>query len=93
MGTVELHRLFSMLDERQWQHQREGALGICVSEEKLRPMIGKVDADGDADEFGARYATTLENGEGDKGDDGEEDVREAFRVFDREGADSSQRMN
>ncbi|CAA0825269.1 Uncharacterized mitochondrial protein AtMg00810 [Striga hermonthica] len=41
MGTVELHRVYSVLDERRWQHQRGGALGICLSEEKLQSMIGK----------------------------------------------------
>ncbi|CAA0814922.1 Calmodulin-like protein 3 [Striga hermonthica] len=38
-------------------------LGICVLEEKLRLMVGKVDADGDAqldaEEFGALYVVVV----------------------------------
>ncbi|GER47949.1 UDP-glycosyltransferase BMGT2 [Striga asiatica] len=61
-------------------------LEMCVSEEKLRAMIGKIEADGDAqvdaEEFGALYAVVTADGGGDKGDDGEEDMQKAFRIFD-----------
>ncbi|GER41471.1 UDP-glycosyltransferase BMGT2 [Striga asiatica] len=47
-------------------------------------MIGKIDVDVDihldAKEFGALYAVMMADAGGDKGDDGEEDVRKAFTV-------------
>ncbi|CAA0839929.1 Calmodulin-like protein 5 [Striga hermonthica] len=68
-------------------------LGICVSEEKLRAMIGNIDAHGDAKEFSALCAVLMADGRGDEGDDREEDVREAFKIFDRDKAGSSRRMS
>ncbi|CAA0833961.1 Calmodulin-like protein 5 [Striga hermonthica] len=60
-------------------------LGMFLPEEKLRAMIGKIDVDEDVhldtEEFGTLYTVVMANAGGDEGDDGEEDVREAFTDF------------
>ncbi|CAA0808240.1 Unknown protein [Striga hermonthica] len=54
-------------------------------------MVEKIDTDEDAqldaEEFGALYAVVMAVDGGDEGDDGEEDVRAAFRLpeYDRQG--------
>ncbi|CAA0817117.1 Calmodulin-like protein 5 [Striga hermonthica] len=72
-------------------------LEVCVPKQKLRSMIGKIDTDGDAqvdaEEFGALYAVVMADERCDKGENGEEDVREAFRTFVWDGASSSRRMS
>ncbi|CAA0837811.1 Calmodulin-like protein 5 [Striga hermonthica] len=68
-------------------------LGIYVSEEKLRAMIGNSDAHGDTEEFSALYAALMADGRGNEGDDREEDVREAFKIFDRDEAGGDERVN
>ncbi|CAA0837813.1 Calmodulin-like protein 5 [Striga hermonthica] len=60
---------------------------------ETRAMIGNIDAHGDAEEFSALYAALMADGRGDDGDDREENVREAFKIFDRDETGSSRRMS
>ncbi|KAL9243090.1 hypothetical protein vseg_017020 [Gypsophila vaccaria] len=90
MDAAELKRVFQMLDrngdgkitkiEINDSLQR---LGIFVPDKELTQMIEKIDAnqDGyvDVDEFGSLYHTIMEER------DEEEDMREAFNVFDQNG--------
>lgn len=58
-------------------------LGMSVTEQELQEMIAEVDTDGngtmDFPEFLAMMARKIDS------DDGEEECKEAFRVFDKEG--------
>lgn len=74
-----------------------GKLGIPVPGDELAAMIARIDADGDGcvdeEEFGELYRAIMSTGGGEDeekkgGDEGveeDEDMREAFRVFDANG--------
>ncbi|KAF5203072.1 Calmodulin-like protein [Thalictrum thalictroides] len=90
MDPVELKRVFQMFD-----HNGDGRitkkelsdsldkLGICIPDKELVQMIDKIDVnrDGcvDIEEFGALYQTIMDER------DEEEDMKEAFNVFDQNG--------
>ena len=61
-------------------------LGIIIPEKELCQMIDKIDVNGDGcvdiEEFGELYKTIMVE---DEDEIGEEDMREAFNVFDRNG--------
>nr|GMD13997.1 calmodulin-like protein 3 [Ipomoea batatas] len=91
MDPAELHRVFIMFDRngdgkitRKELSDSLEKLNIHVPEKELIQMIEKIDVNGDGhvdmEEFGALYEALLdERGVG--GD--EEDMREAFNVFDQ----------
>ncbi|KAL7081813.1 hypothetical protein ACP275_14G061900 [Erythranthe tilingii] len=93
MGTQDLHRVFAMFDRngdgkisRKELSDSLEKLGIHIAEKELRQMIEKIDANGDgcvdAEEFGTLYAAVMEESERGGGDE-EDDMREAFKVFDK----------
>ncbi|KAF8402300.1 hypothetical protein HHK36_013252 [Tetracentron sinense] len=90
MDPVELQRVFQMFDrngdgsitKKELSDSLEN-LGIFIPEKDLIQMIEKIDVNGDGcvdmEEFGALYETIMDER------DEEEDMREAFNVFDQNG--------
>ncbi|GMI78411.1 CALMODULIN LIKE 7, ROOT HAIR SPECIFIC 1 [Hibiscus trionum] len=88
MNETELKKIFQMFDKN-----RDGAitkkelndllenLGIFISDGDLTQMIERIDVNGDMcidiDEFSELYQTIMDS------KDEEEDMKEAFNVFDR----------
>ncbi|KAJ1271680.1 hypothetical protein BS78_06G144700 [Paspalum vaginatum] len=73
-----------------------GKLGLSVAGDELSSMMARVDANGDGcvdvEEFGELYRAIMADGDADKAGaeedaagEGDEDMREAFRVFDANG--------
>ncbi|KAK8971108.1 Calmodulin-like protein 3 [Platanthera guangdongensis] len=94
MEAAELKRVFQMFDRngdgritKKELGDSLHNLGIHIPDAELQSMIDKIDANGDGcvdmDEFGALYQSIMEEQGGD-GDE-EEDMREAFNVFDQNG--------
>ncbi|KAL2320655.1 hypothetical protein Fmac_029624 [Flemingia macrophylla] len=92
MDQGELARVFQMFDRngdgritRKELSESLKNLGISISEAELIQMIEKIDVNGDGyvdmDEFGELYQTIMDE----KEEDEEEDMREAFNVFDQNG--------
>lgn len=90
MDPAELKRIFQMFDRngdgritRKELSDSLQNLGIYIPDKELIQMIEKIDVnrDGyvDIDEFGGLYKTIMEER------DEEEDMREAFNVFDQNG--------
>ncbi|XP_048558076.1 probable calcium-binding protein CML22 [Triticum urartu] len=98
---AELARVFELFDRngdgritREELEDSLGKLGIPVPGDELAAMIARIDADGDGcvdvEEFGELYRTIMSTSSGgdqkDSSDEEEdEDMREAFRVFDANG--------
>ncbi|KAL8516534.1 hypothetical protein ACS0TY_014975 [Phlomoides rotata] len=91
MDPRELRRVFSMFDRngdgkisRKELSDSLENLGIHISEKEMWQMIENIDANGDGyvdvDEFGMLYTTIMDDN--DRRDE-EDDVREAFKVFDQ----------
>ncbi|KAK2996995.1 hypothetical protein RJ639_012296 [Escallonia herrerae] len=90
MDQVELKRVFQMFDrngdgsitKKELNESLEN-MGIFISDSELTQMIAKIDVNGDGcvdiDEFGALYQSIMDER------DEEEDMREAFNVFDQNG--------
>ncbi|XP_068665347.1 calmodulin-like protein 3 [Aristolochia californica] len=90
MDPAELRRVFQMFDrngdgritKKELSDSLEN-LGIYIPDKDLIAMIDKIDVNGDGcvdiDEFGALYQTIMNE------KDEEEDMREAFNVFDQNG--------
>ncbi|XP_048140400.1 calmodulin-like protein 3 [Rhodamnia argentea] len=90
MDPAELKRVFQMFDrngdgritEKELGDSLQN-LGIYIPGKELGEMIAKIDVDGDGcvdiDEFGALYRSIMDER------DEEEDLREAFNVFDQNG--------
>ncbi|KAL5990931.1 Calmodulin-like protein 3 [Asimina triloba] len=90
MDPAELRRVFQMFDrngdgritKRELSDSLEN-LGIYIPDKDLTAMIEKIDVNGDGcvdiTEFGALYQTIMDE------KDEEEDMREAFNVFDQNG--------
>lgn len=94
MDPAELRRVFGMFDRngdgkisRKELSESLEKLGIHIPEKELSVMIEKIDANGDGcldvDEFGELYAAIMEDEE--RGVNEDEDMREAFNVFDQNG--------
>ncbi|CAM8983580.1 unnamed protein product [Rhodiola kirilowii] len=92
MDPIELKRVFQMFDRngdgRITQKELNDSLqnlSIFIPDKELTLMIDKIDANGDGcvdiDEFGELYQSLMDERE----EEGEEDVREAFNVFDQNG--------
>ncbi|KAF7132734.1 hypothetical protein RHSIM_Rhsim09G0029100 [Rhododendron simsii] len=90
MDTAEIRRVFQMFDKngdgRITKKELNDSLenmGIFIPDPELTQMIEKIDVNGDGcvdiDEFGALYQSIMEER------DEEEDMREAFNVFDQNG--------
>lgn len=90
MDQTEIKRVFQMFDRngdgritKQELNESLSNLGIYIPDKELTQMIEKIDAnkDGfvDIDEFGLLYETIMDE------KDEEEDMREAFNVFDQNG--------
>ncbi|KAJ0973007.1 hypothetical protein J5N97_020966 [Dioscorea zingiberensis] len=90
MDPIELRRVFQMFDRngdgritKQELSDSLCKLGIDIPDAELAAMIDKIDVNGDGcvdvDEFGALYQTIMDER------DEEEDMREAFNVFDQNG--------
>ncbi|KAH6816062.1 Calcium-binding EF-hand family protein [Perilla frutescens var. hirtella] len=90
MDVSELRRVFQMFDRngdgRITQNELSDSLenmGIFIPGNELSQMIDKVDINGDGcvdiDEFGTLYQTIMDER------DEEEDMKEAFNVFDQNG--------
>ncbi|KAM0940122.1 putative EF-hand domain-containing protein [Dioscorea sansibarensis] len=92
MDSSELRRVFQMFDrngdgrisQKELNHSL-CKLGIDIPETDLATMIDKIDANGDGcvdlDEFSTLYKSIMDDHE----EDEEEDMREAFNVFDQNG--------
>ncbi|CAA7026467.1 unnamed protein product [Microthlaspi erraticum] len=91
MDATELKRVFQMFDKngdgtitRKELSETLRSLGIYIPDKELTQMIEKIDVNGDGcvdiDEFGALYKTLM-----DEEDEEEEDMKEAFNVFDQNG--------
>ncbi|KAI4348595.1 hypothetical protein L6164_009303 [Bauhinia variegata] len=90
MDQAEIERVFHLFDrngdgritKKELSDSLEN-LGICISEPDLIQMMEKIDVNGDGyvdiNEFGALYQTIMDE------KDDEEDMREAFNVFDQNG--------
>lgn len=88
MDPVELRRVFNMFDrngdgkitKKELSDSLQN-LGIFIPDKELVQMIDKIDANGDGyvdmEEFGGLYQTIMDE------KDEEEDIREAFNVFDQ----------
>ncbi|KAL1188377.1 Calmodulin-like protein 6 [Cardamine amara subsp. amara] len=94
MDSSELKRVFQMFDKdgdgritRKELSQSLKNLGIIIPENELTLIIQKIDVNGDGcvdiEEFGELYKTIMVEDEDDEV--GEEDMKEAFNVFDRNG--------
>ncbi|XP_027342902.1 calmodulin-like protein 3 isoform X1 [Abrus precatorius] len=90
METNELKRVFQMFDHngdgritKKELNESLEKLGIFIPNKELTQMIEKIDVNGDGcvdiDEFGELYGSIMEER------DEEEDMREAFNVFDQNG--------
>lgn len=90
MDQGELARIFQMFDRngdgRITKKELSDSLqnlGICICEKDLVTLIEKIDVNGDGyvdiDEFGELYQTIMDD------KDEEEDIKEAFNVFDQNG--------
>lgn len=88
MDQAELCRIFQMFDKngdgkitKQELNDSLKNLGIYIPEQELVQMIEKIDLNGDgyvdSEEFGGLFETIMEER------DEEEDMREAFNVFDQ----------
>lgn len=90
MDQAELDRVFQMFDhngdgrisKKELNDSLEN-LGIYIPDVELTQMIERIDVNGDGcvdiDEFGALYKSIMEE------KDEEEDMKEAFNVFDQNG--------
>lgn len=90
MDQAELDRVFQMFDhngdgrisKKELNDSLEN-LGIYIPDAELTQMIERIDVNGDGcvdiDEFGALYKSIMEE------KDEEEDMKEAFNVFDQNG--------
>lgn len=90
MDQAELDRVFQMFDhngdgrisKKELNDSLEN-LGIYIPDLELTQMIERIDVNGDGcvdiDEFGALYKSIMEE------KDEEEDMKEAFNVFDQNG--------
>ncbi|KMT15741.1 hypothetical protein BVRB_3g057190 [Beta vulgaris subsp. vulgaris] len=94
MDAVELRRVFEMFD-----HNGDGRItmielreslinmGIFIPDTDLTQMIGRIDVNGDGcvdgGEFQALYSLIMDREEDEQSD--EEDMKEAFNVFDKNG--------
>ncbi|XXG44934.1 hypothetical protein AAC387_Pa02g0159 [Persea americana] len=90
MDPAELRRVFQMFDRngdgrvtKQELTDKLQNLGIFIADNELMSMIEKIDVNGDGcvdiDEFGELYQQIMDE------KDEEEDMREAFNVFDQNG--------
>ncbi|KDP43843.1 hypothetical protein JCGZ_20853 [Jatropha curcas] len=90
MDTTELRRVFQMFDRngdgritRKELSDSLENLGIFIPDSELTQMIDNIDVNGDGcvdiEEFGVLYQSIMDER------DEEEDMREAFNVFDRNG--------
>ncbi|XP_022864387.1 calmodulin-like protein 3 [Olea europaea var. sylvestris] len=90
MDTNELMRVFQMFDRngdgritKKELNDSLEKMGIFIPDPELTQMIEKIDVNGDGcvdiDEFGVLYQTIMDER------DEEEDMREAFNVFDQNG--------
>ncbi|KAF8081744.1 hypothetical protein N665_0869s0024 [Sinapis alba] len=93
MDTTEIKRVFQMFDKdgdgritKKELNDSLKNLGIIIPEKELWQMIDKIDVNGDGcvdiEEFGELYKTIMVE---DEDEMGEEDMKEAFNVFDRNG--------
>ena len=91
MDPAELKRVFQMFDRngdgritKQELSDSLQNLGIYIPDRDMMQMIEKIDVNGDGfvdiDEFGVLYQTIMDER------DEEEDMKEAFNVFDQNGA-------
>ncbi|MCD7458105.1 Calmodulin-like protein 3 [Datura stramonium] len=90
MDTDELRRIFQIFDrngdgrisKKELNDSLEN-MGISIPDTELTQMIEKIDVDGDGcvdiDEFGSLYQNIMDE------HDEEDDMREAFNVFDQNG--------
>ena len=100
MDSSELRKVFQMFDKNgdgQITKKELGEslknLGIYIPDDELVATMDKIDANGDGcvdvEEFGMLYRSILSEGQGADGGgdkhDEEEDMREAFNVFDQNG--------
>ena len=98
MDSSELRKVFQMFDKNgdgQITKKELGEslrnLGIYIPDDELDAIMGKIDANGDGcvdvEEFGMLYRSIVGEGQGGDGEkrDEEEDMREAFNVFDQNG--------
>ncbi|CAN8237874.1 unnamed protein product [Cochlearia groenlandica] len=94
MDSTELKRMFQMFDKDgdgritiKELNESLKNLGIIIPKNELTKMIEKIDVNGDGcvdiDEFGELYKTVMVEEEDEEV--GEEDMKEAFNVFDRNG--------
>ncbi|KAI8005218.1 Calmodulin-like protein 5 [Camellia lanceoleosa] len=90
MDADELRRVFQMFDKngdgritKKELNESLENMGIFIPDSELTQMIEKIDVNGDGcvdiDEFGALYQSIMDE------KDEEEDMREAFKVFDQNG--------
>ncbi|GAA0162388.1 calmodulin-related [Lithospermum erythrorhizon] len=93
MDAGELHRIFQMFDRngdgtitKKELHDSLKNIGINISDVELTQMVEKIDVnkDGcvDIEEFRELYKSIMDNN---NERDEEEDMREAFKVFDQNG--------
>ncbi|MBA0599763.1 calmodulin-like protein 7 [Gossypium raimondii] len=90
MDAAELKRVFQLFDKngdgtiskKELNDSLEN-MGICIPDPELTQMIEKIDVNGDKcidiDEFSELYRSIMDN------KDEEEDMKEAFNVFDQNG--------
>ncbi|CAM0904064.1 unnamed protein product [Alopecurus aequalis] len=95
--SAELARVFELFDRngdgritREELEDSLGKLGMAVPSDELAAMIARIDADGDGcvdvEEFGELYRAITSTGtEAPAAEEDDEDMREAFRVFDANG--------
>ncbi|KAL0918000.1 hypothetical protein M5K25_013115 [Dendrobium thyrsiflorum] len=94
MDSAELKRVFQLFDRngdgRITKKELSDSLhnlGIHIPDDELQSMIDNIDVNGDGcidiDEFGVLYQNIMDDQRGDE--DEEEDMREAFKVFDQNG--------
>lgn len=92
MDQTELKRVFQLFDRngdgritKKELNESLEKLGIFIPDKDLSQMIDKIDINGDGcvdiEEFGELYQTIMEERE----EEEEEDMKEAFNVFDRNG--------
>ncbi|XP_044498106.1 calmodulin-like protein 3 [Mangifera indica] len=92
MDHSEVDRVFEMFDRngdgrisKEELSDSLQNLGIVIPEAELAQMIERIDVDGDGcvdiEEFGTLYKTLMEE----RKEEEEEDMREAFNVFDQNG--------
>ncbi|KAJ7961707.1 Calmodulin-like protein [Quillaja saponaria] len=86
MNAIELEQIFQMFDRNEdgWITKNDDSLknlGILISDKDLMQLIESIDVNGDGfvdiDEFAVLYEMIMED------KDEEEDMREAFNVFDK----------